>query len=255
MKFITLTTDFGLADWFVGTMKGVIFKLAPSATVVDLTHGIAPGDIHGGAFALAAAARYYPAGTIHVAVVDPGVGGDRHPVVVETENHLFVGPDNGIFSFVLRGERLRSIHRLENPEFRLAEISRTFHGRDIFAPAAAHLSRGVPPGRFGVRLHDLVRLPWPDPVAIKSGLRGEIVHVDHFGNAITNLGGTRVLESRATGVRIGAHRVPLAQSYNAVKPGRPVAVIGSSGLLEIAVNVGSAAKKLSLKRGSKLTLA
>jgi S-adenosyl-L-methionine hydrolase (adenosine-forming) len=254
MKTITLTTDFGLADWFVGTMKGVILRTAPNAPVVDLTHGIAPGDIRAGAFALAAAYRYFPAGTIHVAVVDPGVGSERAGVVIETENYHFVGPDNGVFSFALRGERLRSVHRLENPKFQLTEVSRTFHGRDIFAPAAAHLSRGVPAGQFGPRVHDLVQLAWPEPVATSSGLRGEVVHLDHFGNAITNLPASRVLASGATRVTVGGKSVPLRECYADVPRGKPVAVIGSSGLLEVAVSGGNAAKSLKLKCGSRVSL-
>lgn len=255
MKTITLTTDFGLDDWFVGTMKGVILRTAPNAVIVDLTHGIAAGDIRAGAFALAAACRHFPAGTIHVAVVDPGVGSDRAGVVVETENHLFVGPDNGIFSFALRGERLRSIHRLDNPRYRLAEVSRTFHGRDVFAPAAAHLSRGVPVAQFGPRVHELVSLDWPEPVALKSGVGGEVVHLDHFGNAITNLPASRVLASSAGKVTVSSRSVPVREYYSAVAHGRPVAVIGSSGLLEIAIRGGNAARTLKLKRGTKVLLA
>ncbi len=255
MKPITLTTDFGLDDWFVGTMKGVLQRTAPNASVIDVTHGIAPGDIRAGAFALAAAYRYFPAGTIHVAVVDPGVGSERAGLVIETENYFFVGPDNGVFAFALRGERLRSIHRLENPQYQLAEVSRTFHGRDVFAPAAAHLSRGVPVGQFGPRIHDLVQLDWPEPVATKSGLRGEVVHFDHFGNAITNLPASRVLASgAATQVKVGTKSVPIYDCYAAVKKGKPVAVIGSTGLLEIAINGGNAAKALKLKCGSKVLL-
>jgi len=255
MKAITLTTDFGLADWFVGTMKGVILRVAPNAAIVDLTHGIAPGDIRAGAFALAAAYRYFPAGTIHVAVVDPGVGSERTGVVIETENQFFVGPDNGVFSFALRGERLRSIHRLKNPKFQLTEVSRTFHGRDVFAPAAAHLSRGVPAGQFGPRVHDLVQLAWPEPVGTRSGLRGEVVHLDHFGNAITNLPASRVLASGAIKVTVAGKSVPLRECYADVPRGKPVAVIGSSGLLEIAINGGNAAKALKLKPGARVLLA
>lgn len=254
MKAITFTTDFGFNDWFVGTMKGVILRTAPNASIVDLTHGIAPGDIRAGAFALAAAYHYFPAGTIHVAVVDPGVGSERAGAVIETENYFFVEPDNGVFSFALRGERLRSIHRLENPKFQLTEVSRTFHGRDVFAPAAAHLSRGVPAGQFGPRVHDLVQLDWPEPAATRSGLRGEVVHLDHFGNAITNLPASRVLASGATKVTVGGKTVPLRECYADVPRGKPVAVIGSSGLLEIAINGGNAAKALKLKCGSKVSL-
>jgi S-adenosylmethionine hydrolase len=255
VKVITLTTDFGTDDWFVGTMKGVILKIAPTASLVDITQAIRPGDIRSGAFALAAACRHFPHGTIHVAVIDPGVGGDRAGLVIETDNFLFVGPDNGVFSFALRGERLRSIHRLENPRFQLADVSRTFHGRDIFAPAAAHLSRGVPPNQFGARHHDLVQIEWPEPVITKPGLRGEIVHIDHFGNGITNLPASRVLAIGATRVKVGAKSVPICDSYGAVKLGNPVAVIGSTGLLELAINGGSAAKALKLKTGLRLLLA
>ena len=254
MKPITLTTDFGHDDGFVGTMKGVILRTAPNAAVVDLTHGIAPGDVRAGAYALAAAYRFFPGGTIHVAVIDPGVGSDRAGVVIETENYPFVGPDNGVFSFALRGERLRSIHRLENPKFQLTEVSRTFHGRDVFAPAAAHLSRGVPANQFGPRQHELVQLDWPEPVATKSGLRGEVVYIDHFGNCITNLPASRVLASGATRVKVGAKSVPIHDCYSVVKDGKPVAVIGSTGLLEIAINGGSAAKVLKLKTGAKIPL-
>lgn len=252
MKSIAITTDFGLDDWFVGTMKGVIQKIAPNAPIVDITHVIKPGDIRAGAFALAAAYRYFPIGTIHLVVVDPGVGSDRAGVVIETENYLFVGPDNGVFSFALSGERLRSIHRLENPKFQLTEVSRTFHGRDVFAPAAAHLSRGVPANRFGPRQHELVQLEWPEPETTKSGLRGEVVYIDHFGNCITNLSASRVLASGATRVKVGAKAVPIHDCYAAVKTGKPVAVIGSTGLLEIAINGGNAAKILKLKSGSRI---
>lgn len=254
MKPITLTTDFGYQDWFVGAMKGVLLRIAPHAPIVDLTQAVAPGDIRSGAFILAAGYRSFPAGAIHVVVVDPGVGSDRAGVVIETENYLFVGPDNGVFGLALRGERLRSIHRLENPKFRLAEVSNTFHGRDIFAPAAAHLSRGVPPSQFGPRLHELIPIDWPDPVVTKSGLRGEVIHIDHFGNCITNLPASRVLASGATCVKVGAKTVPIHDCYAAVKRGKPVAVIGSTGLLELAINGGSAAKAVKLRMHSPVSL-
>ncbi|MBI1175972.1 hypothetical protein GC207_00875 [bacterium] len=254
MKPIAITTDFGLDDWFVGTMKGVIQKIAPNAPTVDITHAIKPGDIRAGAFALAAAYRFFPIGTVHLVVIDPGVGSERAGVVIETENYLFVGPDNGVFSFALRGERLRSIHRLENRKYQLTEVSRTFHGRDIFAPAAAHLSRGVPANQFGARQHELVPLEWPEPVITESGLRGEVVYIDHFGNCITNLPASRVLASGATRIKVGAKVIPIHDCYSAVKKGRPVAVIGSVGLLEIAINGGNAAKAMKLKIGSCILL-
>jgi hypothetical protein len=161
MRLITLTTDFGTRDWFVGTMKGVVLGIHPPATVVDLTHEIPPGDIRAGAFALMTACRFFPKGTVHVAVVDPGVGSRRRAIAVQTANSCFVGPDNGVLSWALMREKIKTIRLLENREFFLEPVSHTFHGRDIFAPVAAHLSRGVAVSRLGRELKDFVRLPWP----------------------------------------------------------------------------------------------
>src|SRR5262245_32283700 len=196
MQTITLTTDFGTRDWFVGTMKGVILGIKPRARVVDITHEIAPGDIRGGAFALMASCRYFPKGTLHVAVVDPGVGSRRRAIAVRTANSILIGPDNGVLSWALRGETIQSIRQLENRRYFLEPVSRTFHGRDIFAPVAAHLSRGVALERLGRELHDLVRLPWPEPVKQREEIRGEIVYIDRFGNAITNIRGERIPKGR-----------------------------------------------------------
>ena len=189
MSVITLTTDFGTRDWFVGTMKGVIASIAPRSTVVDLTHDLPPGDIRGGAFALAASHRFFPKGTIHVAVVDPGVGSRRKAIAVQTAKGVFVGPDNGVLSWALAKEKIRAIHALENEAYFLQPVSRTFHGRDIFAPVAAHLSRGVPIQKLGPALKDFVRLDWPEPRVRRGGFEGEVVYIDRFGNAITNLEG------------------------------------------------------------------
>jgi len=254
MKLIALITDFGLKDWFVGTMKGVIQKIAPDTSVIDLTHGIPAGDIRAGAFALAAASQYFPSGTIYVGVVDPGVGGERAGLIIETENGYFIGPDNGLFSYALRGERLKSIRKIQNPRFQLANVSQTFHGRDVFAPVAAHISRGVPLSQFGTRVHDFEQLDWPEIKITATGLRGQVVYIDHFGNAITNVTGSSVLNSGAQKIRVGQKLVPIEPSYAAVKAGKPVAVIGSSGLLEIAINSGNAAKSLKLKIGSSVLL-
>ncbi len=163
MQLITLTTDFGTRDWFVGTMKGVILSVAPRAAVVDLTQDIPPGDIRGGAFALLAGYRFFPKGTVHDAVVDPGVGKARKAIAVQTARYCFVGPDNGVLSLALANEKIQTIRSLENREYFLHPISRTFHGRDVFAPVAAHLSRGVPIQKLGRGLKDFVRLDWPRP--------------------------------------------------------------------------------------------
>jgi len=253
-SLITVLTDFGLDDWFVGVMKGVILRLQPRLCIVDLTHHIAPGDVPGGAFALAAAYQFFPRGTIHLAVVDPGVGGARPAIVVETDDYFFIGPDNGLLSFALRREQIRRIHRLENPRYFLDAISQTFHGRDIFAPVAAHLSCGVPCQRFGARQRDFQRLPWREPRMHRGAVHGEIIYVDRFGNAISNLANKLALAGKFT-VRIGnGFQCKVGSHYQSVSKGKAVAVPGSSGFLEVAVNGGSAASVLGLKSGSKFTL-
>jgi S-adenosylmethionine hydrolase len=273
---ITLTTDFGTRDWFVGTMKGVILGINPRARVVDITHEIPPSDIRAGAFALMASCRYFPKGTLHVAVVDPGVGSRRRAIAVRTTKYTFIGPDNGVLSWVLKGEKIRTIRELENKRYFLEHVSRTFHGRDIFAPVAAHLSRGLALERLGRELKDLIRLPWPEPAKHPEELRGEIVYLDRFGNAITNIDaemigrsgqkGDNCLEGHSSrqpsppseggeGVEvIGKRKVrcALAAFYDSVPANRAVAVIGSSDLLEIAVNGGSAACQFGLKTGDEV---
>ena len=257
MSVITLTTDFGTGDWFVGTMKGVIAGIAPQCTVVDLTHELTPGDIRGGAFALAASHRFFPKGTIHVAIVDPGVGSPRRAIAVQTARSVFVGPDNGVLSWALAKEKLRAIHALENEAYFLKPVSQTFHGRAIFAPVAAHLSCGVPIQKFGPTLRDFVRLVWPEPRVLLSGIEGEVVYIDRFGNAITKLEG-RLLPrpARATCEIHGRSRrlCTLRSFYQGVAPKTPVALVGSSGYLEIAVNGGSAEKVLGVRIGTRVVL-
>ncbi|PYM36464.1 MAG: hypothetical protein DME17_10090, partial [Candidatus Rokuibacteriota bacterium] len=184
---ITLTTDFGRRDPWVGAMKGVILAVTRDVDLVDLTHEIAPHDVLEGALALEAAAPFFPAGTVHLAVVDPGVGGARRALVVARDEQRFVGPDNGLFTPFLLTAGWRAFE-LSASEFRLPVASRTFHGRDVFAPAAAHLALGIPPERFGVAVTDPVRLPWPASRAVADGVAGEVVHVDWFGNLVTSIG-------------------------------------------------------------------
>ena len=280
MSAIALLTDFGTSDWFVGTMKGVIASIAPKAQVIDLCHDTPPGDIKAGAFALLAAYRYFPRGTIFVAVIDPGVGGPRDAMLAEAHGCLFLGPDNGVLAYALSGGppgtggarqtafkpviaegpayRLRS---LENPEYRLPNASSTFHGRDIFAPAAAHLSLGKTPGSFGRKKDTFVELPFPVPYMSKGQVLGEIVHIDRFGNAITNVT-PRDLEALPEKARKGGMAVkargkafPMAAFYAEAAEGKPVAVPGSSGFLELALASGNAAKKFGLKRGDAVKVA
>jgi len=251
-RWITLTTDFGVQDWFVGTMKGVIASIAPEARIIDITHEISPGDITAAALALAASYNYFPPKTIHVAVVDPGVGGKRDALLIETERHYFIGPDNGIFTLVLRHEKKHRIRRLDNPCYFLPEVSRTFHGRDVFAPVAAHLSRGVKPSAMGTLKADCSQLSWPEAVRRGTRAEGAIIHFDRFGNAITNLPNTWLPGEMQ--LQIGRRTVPVCNCYSAVQPGRLVAVPGSAGYVEIAVNQGDARRQLHLRRGMKVRL-
>jgi S-adenosylmethionine hydrolase len=256
MNVITLTTDFGYADWFAGAMKGVVLRLHPRATVVDISHDIQSGDIWAGAFALAASYRFFPRGTVHVAVVDPGVGSQRAALAVQTLDYFFVGPDNGILSLALRQERIQVIHRIENEKYFLHPVSRTFHGRDIFAPVAAHLSRSVPCSRLGPTSKDMKELAWPEVQRDRHGLRGQVVYVDRFGNAITNLSNELLHRRRGrwTLWRNGKELCAVEAFYEAVAKGKLVAVPGSSGFLEIAINGGSAAIEWGLRNGSKVML-
>ena len=248
---ITLTTDFGTQDWFVGTMKGVILRICPGVQIVDITHGIPPGDIRSAAFALASSCRYFPPGAIHVVVVDPGVGTRRAALAIETDQYVFVGPDNGVLAPAL--DRVRKIHRLENVEYFLKPVSRTFHGRDVFAPCAAHLARGVSIGEFGPASADYEKITVPAPLREENRWVGEVLYIDQFGNAITNLSEALPVFQNARQARVSLIGRPgeirLADAYQAAAEGEPVAVLGSTGYLEIAVNGGSAAQVLAVKRG------
>jgi len=257
VSVITLTTDFGTHDWFVGTLKGVIAGIAPKAKVIDLTHDLPPGDIRCGAFALSASCRFFPEGTVHLAVVDPGVGSRRKAIAVQTASGVFVGPDNGVLSWALAKEKIVAIHVLENEDYFLHPVSQTFHGRDVFAPAAAHLSRGIPIKKFGPALKDFVRLDWPEPRRKRYGVEGEVVYIDHFGNAITNIVGelTQGVATASCEVFAKHRRIcPLKTIYQSVPERTPVALAGSSGFLEIAVNGGSAEKLLGMRMGTRVVL-
>ncbi len=256
MSIISLTTDFGVTDWFVGTMKAAILNVQPRAAVVDVTHDVSPGDLRAGAFALAAACRYFPRKTVHVAVVDPGVGSQRTAIAVETADYFFVGPDNGVLSLALKRETIKEIRALDEQKYFLSTVSQTFHGRDIFAPVAAHLSKGVPLKKLGSILGAHETLPWPEPKATQTGLRGEVVYIDRFGNVITNLAQDAIARFK-TPPRIivnGKRLCVLGRYYAAVPPGKPIAVIGSSGFLEIAVNNGSAADEYDLSIGDAIAV-
>jgi len=257
MSIITLTTDFGAQDWFVGTLKGVILTINPHARIVDISHEIRGGDIRAGAFALASAYSYFPTGTIHLAIDDPGVGGNRRAIAVQTRRHIFVGPDNGIISWATARESVRKIHELSNASYFLQPVSRTFHGRDIFTPIAAHLSRGIRVKNLGRSLKDFAQLKWPAPRRGQNRIQGEVVYVDRFGNAITNIEDALLAKLASKKIQVfinKRHVCQVASHYEAVPKGRPVAVAGSSGFLEIAVNGGSAADRFGLKNGHTISL-
>jgi S-adenosylmethionine hydrolase len=244
---VTLTTDFGTADHFVGVMKGVIAAIAPRARVVDITHEVPPYEILEAAFIIGDAWRYFPKGTIHVVVIDPGVGSSRRPILAEAGGQFFVAPDNGVLSMVYSAAKAK-VRVITNAKLMAREVSRTFHGRDIFAPAAAHLARGVAPARFGKVIDDCIFIADLKPVKLsKNCWRGMVFKADHFGNLITNfqIDEFPALTTRAFEVRIGAQRIRrLALTFSEAPIGESVAVVGSSGYLEIVANQASAAKIL-----------
>ena len=257
MSLITLTTDFGLTDWFVGTMKGVILGINPRATIVDITHDVQPGDIRAASFALAVSYRFFPKGTVHVAIVDPGVGSSRKAIAVQTANYFFVGPDNGVLSWALRKEKIKAVRSLENHTYFLCPISHSFHGRDIFAPAAAHLAGGLSIRKLGPDRKHLVQLPWPELVRRKNRVEGEVIYIDRFGNGITNIPDKLGCNSGLNSCEIYPKRrwrCPVKDFYEAVPAGMPVMIAGSAGFMEIAVNGGSAEKQLALKIGTAVVL-
>lgn len=251
---ITLTTDFGYRDSFAGIMKGVIAGINPHARVIDLTHGVPRQDVMAGALALRHSFKYFPQGTIHVVVIDPGVGGARRPLLIESAGNYFIGPDNGVLSFAV-AEKPRQIVELTNPEYHLKAPGTTFHGRDIFAPAAAHLSLGIPIGAFGDRLSSFIELSMPQVVRVQTRLEGEIVYIDGYGNLFTNIS-EHDLAGWPVGqlaIAIGATIIRgLAPSYSSVKVNDLAALVNSWGMLEIAANQGNAQQICGAKLGDRV---
>ncbi|MEJ2732629.1 MAG: SAM-dependent chlorinase/fluorinase [Anaerolineae bacterium] len=248
---ITLTTDFGQSDSYVGAMKGVILSLCPEATLVDICHEIHPQAVRQAAYVLSTAIPYFPPGTVHLVVVDPGVGSQRRPIVVQSGRALYVAPDNGVLSFGLRQDPPQLAIHLTEPTYRLSRISATFHGRDIFAPAAAHLACGSAPSEMGepISLSDLCTLPTIEPQQQADGTwLGEILHIDRFGNLITNFQSPEPQSTFA--VMVAEQRIDtLSRTFAAVGPGELVAYVGSTDYLEIAVREGNAAHWLQLDVG------
>lgn len=256
-RTITLTTDFGLSDHFVGVMKGVILRIAPECTIVDITHEIRPFEITEGAFVVGQTWRWFPKKTIHVAVVDPGVGSARRPILVEAAGQYFIGPDNGLLAMVYMREKAR-VREIRNDKLFVQPVSATFHGRDVFAPVAARLAAGLTPARIGPIIEDYLKPAFGRPQ--RTGKRvwtGSILKADRFGNLITNFEASEFPDilSRPFMLAIGTKEVrTLAPTYAAASPGEPVLVHGSSGFFEVCVREASAARLLGCEAGAPAEL-
>jgi S-adenosyl-L-methionine hydrolase (adenosine-forming) len=255
---IALLTDFGTTDYFVGALKGVILSINPRALIVDIGHEVPAQDVEAGAFILFAAHSAFPSGTIFVAVIDPGVGSTRRPILVELGDKYFVGPDNGLFSYLF-GQGTHKTFQITAEKYFRHPVSSTFHGRDVFAPVAAHLSTGLKPGDFGSQINDEVRLPALQPTRLKDGVWGAcIIHIDHFGNCITNINRQILslemenrMKLKVNGKTVSGMRGFFSDGANSEKL---FAIWGSAGFLEIAAQNRSAAKLLKAKRADQVRL-
>ncbi|MBS7634899.1 SAM-dependent chlorinase/fluorinase [Candidatus Bathyarchaeota archaeon] len=261
-RIITLLSDFGLVDSYVAEMKAVILSIYPEARIVDISHGVRKFDIRMGSFLLLRASRFFPKGTVHLAVVDPGVGTERRPIIVETERGLYVGPDNGLLMPSSKMDGIKHIHVISNPKYMLSEISRTFHGRDIFSPAAAYLAKGVPISEFGPEIFDPI-IPRFAEAKLHDGLiEGEVIYTDDFGNLVTNIAQSNLTsagisegDTLLVKVRDKNLRLKLCEAYGYVSKNELLTIIGSSGFLEISVNQGSASRLLGVEAGEKIIIA
>lgn len=258
---ITLTTDFGLNDHFVGTIKGVILNIVPQAEIVDICHTVQAFDILDGALALAHSYPYYPPGTVHLVIVDPGVGSARRPIVASSEEHNFVAPDNGVLSLMYAREERLSVRHITSEHYFLQPLSNTFHGRDIFAPVAAYLAKGVNYEKFGDEITDYVRFNAPKPKAVDAKtFRGVVLRVDRFGNLITNFTPEDVpalFQPEPTGFKIviGKREISnMRQNYAEGTPGEAFGILGSMGYLEIAANRGAAAQLVGAGKGAEVQI-
>ena len=252
---ITLTTDFGVKDSYAGEMKGVIYSINPHVNIVDISHLVDPQNVLEGAMLISNFYHLYPKGSLHVAVVDPGVGSDRRGILIETKDHLFIGPDNGLFTFVLKNEVVKRVVELTNKDYFRKEVSATFHGRDIFSPVAAHASKGVSPESFGKIIDDPKTLNIPVPFSSDHEIVGEILFIDAFGNATTNIH-QKDLEGRdfeKARVVVDHRKMNgIKRTYSDVEEGEPLLLIGSSGCLEIAINRGDAVDEMDLDTRHKV---
>jgi S-adenosylmethionine hydrolase len=260
-RFVTLTTDFGTSDHYVGTMKGVVYNINPDALVVDISHAVQSYDVLDGALTLAQAYSYFPIDTIHVVVVDPGVGSARRPILVRSEKYFFIAPDNGVLSLVFEREERVSVRHITSEHYFLQPVSRTFHGRDIFAAVAGWLSKGVEFSNFGNEISDYVRFRMPVPKRSEDGLvHGTILKVDKFGNLVTNITAGDIPQlftqhPPAFKIAIGKHEVTsIRASYAEGASGEVFGILGSMGFLEISTHRGSAARTLDVAKGAEVVV-
>jgi S-adenosylmethionine hydrolase len=251
---ITMTTDFGLTDYFVAAMKGVVYSINPAAEIVDVTHQIPPHDIYGAAFTLMCCYKDFPKNTLHLVVVDPGVGSARRPIMVMTDDHNFIGPDNGVFSYIYQREHVNRVVHFTTEHYFRQPVSKTFHGRDVFAACAAYVSKLVDWKMMGEEISDPVRFSTPTAtVASENQIRGSVIHIDRFGNIITNITPAELTVERVRAgarVRIGKHEAGrLLTHFAEADPNELFAYFGSAGLLELAVPRQSAARLVEARRG------
>lgn len=253
-RFITLITDFGLSDHYVGVMKGVIYSINPEAKIIDISHEVPRFNIRAAAYLLKASWSYFPLNTIHLSIVDPGVGSDRKGVLLERGGHYFIAPDNGVLSLLLDDPSLYKAYQILNPDYMLPWLSTTFHGRDIFAPCAGHLSKGVPIEDFGPGIEGLVRLELGP--RIKEGeIIGEIIYIDHFGNLVSNITRDLVPPLRSIVIEINGCRInEISRFYSECKAGEVLALFGSSNHLEVSVNSASARELLGVREGEEIVI-
>jgi hypothetical protein len=254
---ITLTTDFGLRDPYVAEMKAAILNICPHVMIVDISHQIEKFDVKMGAYVLASACPYFPEGTINVAVVDPGVGTERRPLCIQTGHGHFIGPDNGVLVLAAKACRIEHVYEITNSNFMLPNVSNTFHGRDIFSPAAAHLANGKLPSDLGKETRKITTPEFAKVFRKKVGLVGEVIHVDDFGNIITNVGEKDLAPMETIkGVKVKVKNtwftMRFCRAYAEVEPKEPLALIGSHNFLELSINQGNASKVFKAKNGDKV---
>jgi len=260
-KIIALLSDFGTKDGYVAAMKGVILEICNTVKIVDITHDIVRQDVRNGAFVLATAAPYFPDGTIFICVVDPGVGTERRGIVVEGKRNFYIGPDNGLLMLSVQREGMKYVYEITNKKYMKEEISLTFHGRDIFAPVGAYLVKGIRPEEIGKEIFDYIVLSQERATIKDQKIFGEVLHVDGFGNIITNI---TFEDLKQIGIDFDivldiqikdqAYKIYFSETYGKVRPSELLALIGSNGFFEIAINQGNAALKLDISSGDSITI-